>query len=300
LDSLGAVNVAASASDYSSAMNTPVPGADARDPSTKKTATPSPPPSNSLTIYFMPRSLEPDKDKLPPAGSLWGELVALYGGTQPNANGKETLSSKEVPRRLELRTVPRNSQNLSMTQFLKADLSPILRTRSALGVLKGEIDDTIVIYSRSDYLSLKSQPINVSYDSQKCTAGKFYVDQAKIVHDRVKSALVSVIKRRVYDRASLPEAADCMYSVIAMDGGKLNNNAEHELAANRKYLIVVKDQAAPTDAVVSWNDGEFWYYIDNRDDVSRYNLALLQHFLTIQATQTPVPSGTSISIGGSS
>ena len=67
----------------------------------------------------------------------------------------------------------------------------------------------------------------------------------------------------------------------------------------RRYILIIHDEAPPSNAYVSHFDHGEWYYIAAEDEISQKNFDLVTLFLTMMA----IPSGTapltpSISVGG--
>ena len=72
---------------------------------------------------------------------------------------------------------------------------------------------------------------------------------------------------------------------------------ETRLAGLRRFLLIIVSENELPNAYVSYFDGKRWYSIDGADEISQKNFVLLSEFLTIQATSTPPPTLTAITVG---
>ena len=63
--------------------------------------------------------------------------------------------------------------------------------------------------------------------------------------------------------------------------------AENKLEGARRMVLIIKDSHKPNDSYTAYYRDGIWYYIDRLDTVSQKNFALLNQFLTIQASVTP-------------
>ena len=76
--------------------------------------------------------------------------------------------------------------------------------------------------------------------------------------------------------------------------------ANHRLEQLRRYILIIKsDTLPPANAYVAYFDRGHWYYIDGEDQISQKNFNLIVLFLTVMAyPPTTVPLTTSINVGG--
>lgn len=265
---------------------------------------------------------------------LWIRLLQLYQGTQPpspasttppkgkgDANsvklsppypgdtelarlnrlvdiaGNETVLQKTVtdklPLRIEIRTAPIDPSWGYRNQ------APILRTRSALGVLKALIfQKTLEAMTPFEYQRMLQTKPNKQFSD----VGNFYV----LTENQVKIYNVSHNQNNILQlhATNWANTTNCYLFTQMMEPSTgefsyQDSYKEIELASIRRFIILEVTAERPTDAYVSvaGPDGK-WYSIASGDMVSKLNFSLVAQFMTMQAiaSQTP-PLTPTLSVG---
>jgi hypothetical protein len=294
MDDLGAIELSGATSDYENlAQPKPAPTGTAASAKAQSTS------SNSLNVYYVP-------NKKPAASDhLWREFLSFYPGTQPSTAGN-TLDRGVGSRRIELRVVPRSGRGLKTESLQEANLAPVLQNRTGLGVLKSAVErpDELIDFIRPElYNEIRAASINSEAQFQNCEEERYYtltLEQAAKLkgvnpEDRRYPKGTSQVINELMGHVNSDRG--CYYSVAKFTG-KLNAAVETLWEQLREYILIIQSNEAPNDAYAAWYDGTQWNYIAKDDYISQKNLMLINQFLTIQATQTPSPSLTTISVGG--
>jgi hypothetical protein len=250
----------------------------------------------------------------------WIELLGIYK-IKINNDGFWLDNFKSAPKHIELRTAPLiKSQTLDMAKqdvldgFLPVDptckkdissgnklssqcneelnkaakeknMSPVIRARSALGILKSLVGDlsrsTIEFVSSSTYNTITASKKNAMVNKGICNNRSYY--------DINNSNQIKLID---YD--------DCLNSIL-----RDVNVTEADVSNERRYILIKEAYATSSppqsDVYVRYFDKfkNMWYYIDKNDDISRINFNLIAQFLTMQAVAPAAsPVTPTISVGG--
>ncbi len=290
---------------------------------------------------------------------LWARLLRVYQGTQPEpeiSKGCKAIDLAALDKNIdtaiktfddfkktagclrpwiELRISPVPYQNAAAAKI--ENHAPMLRTRSALGILKTAVEvpaPLIEFMSPAAYHAVVSHPWNqdvdgASYyillpadeDSFNCPPErKAPADPKKSagcdnpLSDKTRKTKIADWIGKIqddsppfaYETADPNPPSDPARAAMVnpeqfdfLDDESVRMNGW--LGKMRRYmLIVVADSLPGKPPYVSYSDGEHWYYIDAGDKISQKNFQLLTLFLTMMAipSQTP-PLTPTISVGGS-
>jgi hypothetical protein len=301
-------------------------------------------PNDALVLYLEPehplaRGREEATAKRRRILHLWIRLLRVYDGTQPPA-GVRDLNERELAdlntkvdrmdegalekqflalrNWIELRTAPippapsspptlgpHRSAEQQMPQgqsFRK--VAPLLRTRSALGILKFSTElqsPPIAFVTPEVYDSTRNHYWNQKefWDFNDPT---FYIsvacDDASAGRPNC-SGNPTLDWKGTFDTPPPVNYFD-LYTLrhedFTGDFGKLTE--ERALGHSRRYILVVVTEYPPLDAYVSISYSGKWYYIAGDDKTSQVNFTLLAQFLTMQAVPpTNAPLTPTISVG---
>jgi hypothetical protein len=294
LDACGAMGLAATRSDFSAerdgAARVSANGASINI----QTQSSGSGPNDSLDLY-----LESKRSGCSPEDvtRVWRWLWSLYAGTQPGADGSVWSQGRGVPLRIELRTTPIKNVRASRLDITRSSVGPILRTHSALGILKAQdAEPKLVEYvTPEEYAEITEAPFNSQAYFRRCDSDFAYLMPLHLA--KAKSFTDVVIRdivppaRELYDTR---DAGNCSYMANAH---RFDPALERQLNHLRRLVLIVRSDAPPPpDAYVSWRDDN-WYYIEGSDTISQRNFMLISQFMSIQSTVTAAPSLTAVSVG---
>jgi hypothetical protein len=294
LDSCGAIGLAATRSDFS-AEKPAVQRVAANGASINIQTQPAASGANdSLDLYLNSKRTNCSPEQVT---RVWGWLWKLYEGTQPDADGSLWNAGKGVPLRIELRTAPIKNLKAGSLDMTRISVGPILRTHSALGILKAlDAEPQLVEYvTPEEYETIIQAPFNSQGYFRRCDSDFAYLMPLHLA--KAKSHTDTVIRdivppaQQVYDTR---EGANCSYMASAR---VFNPLLEQQLNHLRRLILIIRsDSPPPPDAYVSSRDGE-WYYIDGGDTISQRNFMLIYQYMSIQSTVSSAPSLTAVSVG---
>jgi hypothetical protein len=294
LDSCGAIGLAATRSDFS-AEKPAVQRVAANGASINIQTQPAASGANdSLDLYLNSKRTNCSPEQVT---RVWGWLWKLYEGTQPDADGSLWNAGKGVPLRIELRTAPIKNLKAGSLDMTRISVGPILRTHSALGILKAlDAEPQLVEYvTPEEYETIIQAPFNSQGYFRRCDSDFAYLMPLHLA--KAKSHTDTVIRdivppaQQVYDTR---EGAICSYMASAR---VFNPLLEQQLNHLRRLILIIRsDSPPPPDAYVSSRDGE-WYYIDGGDTISQRNFMLIYQYMSIQSTVSSAPSLTAVSVG---
>jgi hypothetical protein len=324
--------------------------------------------NDALVIYLLP--FHPHElNKQPQSGGrlnnarrylqLWVRLLRIYQGTQPEPEVNKTCKTVDLTNLdknidtiiktsddfkktlgclrqwIELRISPVPYKNADTTSKIE-NHAPMMRTRSALGILKTvtELPTPLIEFmTPAAYRAVVGHPWNQDVDG-----ASFYILQPgdedsfncpperKNPPDAKKSAGCDnpvtdpARKTRIGEWIGKTQDDHTPYSYETDDPNPPTDPARAQLVnpervdflddehvrmnawlgkMRRYVLIVVADHLPATAPYVAYSDGDHWYYIDAGDKISQKNFHLLTLFLTMMAipSQTP-PLTPTISVGG--
>ena len=294
LDSCGAIGLAATRSDFS-----------AEKPAVQRVA------ANGASINIQTQPAASGANEL--AGSIpQFEADQLFPGTSDEGLGLalEALRGDTAGRgrllmeRWERCPASHRTQDgankeskagsLDMTRI---SVGPILRTHSALGILKAlDAEPQLVEYvTPEEYETIIQAPFNSQGYFRRCDSDFAYLMPLHLA--KAKSHTDTVIRdivppaQQVYDTR---ERANCSYMASVR---LFNPLLEQQLNHLRRLILIIRsDSPPPPDAYVSWRDSE-WYYIDGGDTISQRNFMLIYQYMSIQSTVSSAPSLTAVSVG---
>lgn len=238
--------------------------------------------NNALTLYFSPKGLANDNFKCETdleyskinidrvSLNIWLRLLRIYRPADVPAIGAniDTASSAELqritaslPNSIEIATasVRGKSRNRS---------APLLRTRSALGVLKNLVEGE---YSLTAFVSPERA--------------------AAIMNEPPKPGCHRPAHYYLVREANVPDNIDINAKQGITGSFKRDSDARIEgvLYNSRKYLLVQVSDTPLVGAFVSAFQNGQWYSIANDDEVSKRTLSLLALITSVQAI--PAQSG---------
>ena len=276
--------------------------------------------NDSLVIYFLPfhpHATASDRGENNREQDLWNLLLRLYAGTQRSAECASSDKSTDKPGDgqpqpctkvpndiIELRTAPVTK----MPNPAFKSRAPLMRTYSALGILKNAFDPTyprIELVSFDTYRTIRSYRWN---DTQKDASLSFYTvlpnedDAYKQWRDTQKNIeRIRLTENEIVEWLnSSTKPTDFVYLPLHED---LNGNdfvkGNQTLSRLRRYVLIITGDAPPTNAYVAHFDHGRWYYIDGDDVVSQKNFNLISLFTTMMAVPSATPPlSPVISVGG--
>jgi hypothetical protein len=294
LDSCGAVGLAATRSDFSAekpAVQRVAANGESINIQTQPAASGA---NDSLDLYLNSKRTSCSPEQVT---RVWGWLWKLYEGTQPDADGSLWNAGRGVPLRIELRTAPIKNLRAGSLDITRTSVGPILRTHSALGILKAlDAEPRLVEYvTPEEYETITQAPFNSEAYFRRCDSDFAYLLPLHLA--KAKSRTDTVIRdvvppgQQIYDTR---EGANCSYMASVRT---LSPLLEQQLNHLRRLILIIRsDSPPPLDAYVSWRDDE-WYYIDGGDMISQRNFMLIYQYMSIQSTVSSAPSLTAVSVG---
>jgi hypothetical protein len=336
LDEYGALVLAPRKSDWTSRADggTSKSAEQKSDRTTRADRGGAPPtgPNDALVLY-----LEPDHPLAPDGNfaaakerilQLWKRLLRIYEGTQPPAAGVDypkQAASGTVEQQLhdlrnwiELRAAPippppsrpptEKEPVIPPPSTTRYNLAPLLRTRSALGILKiaTESQSPLIEFVTLDtYDSIRNHH---EWNKSEFWGSKDPTFYTSVVCDAAPPVgEPNCTKNDPTDwwatfHSRLPQNYLDLYTPHPDDytGDYRQLTEERALGHSRRYILVIVSDYIPTDAYVSVSYNGQWYYIANDDNTSQVNFTLLSQFLTMQAVPpTNPPLTPSITVGRS-
>jgi hypothetical protein len=234
-------------------------------------------PNNALTLYFVPKGLANGNFEcetgLPytqvnierVSVYLWLRLLRIYRPADVHVADTHIGSASSAQLHKIVSQLPTSIEvpAMSLPTKTRNRAAPLLRTRSALGVLKNVVEGE---YSLATFVSPEqaSSIINGQPAKPGCRKPEHYY----LVVDGKASDNVGIT-------TSFKRDAD------ARSEGVLYNR--------RKYLLIQVSTLPPVGAFVSTYENGYFYFIADDDVVSKRTLALLALITSVQAT--PAQSG---------
>lgn len=235
--------------------------------------------SNALTLFFSPKGLANDSFECDTgikytsfnvervAVHHWLRLLRIYNGIDVHSLHALVQTASSAQLTAIVRRLP-NTIHIPATSLRNPTgdrTAPLLRTRSALGVMKsvaeGEYSLAMFVTPKEAANIMQGQPAGSG-----CRKEHFYV-----VTDAIVGGTPETERQRVDYRRETDARAD------------------GEIYVHRKYMLIQMSDFPPVDAyVVARSNGKF-YFISNDDEVSKRMLALLALITSIQAI--PAQSG---------
>jgi hypothetical protein len=258
-----------------------------------------------------------------------GDGHVLLKGANTELGAFLDAEFRQLPSWVELRTSPvppgaasRCNAPLDAIAALPGQLtcetlSPVMRTRSALGVLKAAAqrpEPLIEFVSPATYKKIRAEPWNggdfwgaspnfytllpADEDSVDCAGG--HCDHPSDDPDLTGFFDCYIRNASLVDLFSMGRSGKCPASV-----SNFSDAAEHRLATARRFLVIVESDEPPSQALpgvpifVAWRSSRRWYAIADDDETTKRNFALVSELMTIMAipTQTNQPQPT-VSVGG--
>jgi hypothetical protein len=280
----------------------------------------SPAPDDALTVFLTSwGSLPYVKAR---TAVLWRRLRELYAGTQANTQCPPALASKAdnspAPRNcpphpdsIELRTAPVTPEQQLQNSAIRTR-APLMRTYSALGILKNAVEPG---GNKIEFVTLNQYRRIHDADWNKLDVG-FYTLLPEQAPDAFTGANQQIVEKEGWTAkitewietiptiASHAEQLDRLF-VYELPRSRGIINVENFLHGNtvlfglRRYILIIVDDAVPSDAYVAYPFNGKWYYIVGDDNISQNNFNLIGLFLTMMAVppSTP-PLSPSITVGG--
>ena len=310
--------------------------------------------NDALILYLEPRhpfSSDTDVKAMEDILRLWIRLLSLYAGTQPGSDREKLLNNlaeieknlvdpegkaseikgsnkkqefleqqfARLPDWIELRTAPKAPSGCQDMGSDCRNLGPLMRTRSALGVLKNLIElpgPQIEFVTPPTYQAIRKHPWNVdlTHDMSYYTLVKEDEDSLCEKIDEGKERGMCDNPDLTSDQRLLTEKISEWIKKHDEPGADLQTyrdydsesdiltykqvEAERRLAHFRRFILILEGDDLPPNAYVSYSYRGKWYYIDGLDDISKKNFTLLSTILTIMAVPSPSQALTpTISVG---
>jgi hypothetical protein len=292
LDSCGALGLAATRSDFSAEKSGFERIAANGGSINIETQPATSGPNDSLDLYLNSKGSSCSSDEV---ARIWGWLWNLYRGTQPSTDGSLWNAGRGVPLRIELRTAPIKNLRGGNVDITRTSVGPILRTHSALGILKSlDAEPELVEYvTPEEYEIITQAPFNSREYFRRCDSDFAYLiplDLAKArSHDPIIQAITSS-GQQIYGARE----RGCAYMASTR---VFNPLLEEQLSHLRRLILLIRSDAPPPpNAYVSWKD-DYWYYIEGDDKISQMNFMLVYQYMTIQSTVSSTASLTAVSVG---
>ena len=278
--------------------------------------------NNALDIYFLPNKSEcfvpistaQSNGKVSgTTQQVWDRLFRLYAGTQFKSGAKKLDDPKENPNWLELRSAPlklSEAANTNKTDRHDNALAPVINTRSAIGILNrlttGFGSRRLQYVDQQQYEKIISSYVNNLTYFHRCNDEFFYTLRPQLAEELGVEFISDPAERQKISSfidATVNEQHEkkqhCLYAINPTGGSESDMKLEADLDKLRRFILIVTSPTVPpAGTYTSWQaeDG-MWYYINSEDTISQKNFLLLAQFMLIQATQTPSPSLTSVSVG---
>jgi hypothetical protein len=262
--------------------------------------------SDALVIYFRPQR----SDKL--AREMWNRLRSFYAGTQAEPaqkNGPMCAAGRctnTTPDRIELRTKAVTADKMITARLTSG--APLLRTYSALGILKNAMEaphPIIAVIDPACYSTIRSHDSHLWNDSFDTAPDLTFF--TLLPSDEPQCGVTARPKPKIDPQLSAwlnsyaPGAETIPYVYVRPGIGRKDFvDANYRLATLRRYILIIRSDSPPPDPYVAYFYRGEWYYIARDDQISQKNFQLITLFMTMMA----VPGGTqqpltpAISVGG--
>jgi hypothetical protein len=225
-----------------------------------------------------------------------------------NANPPARRDCPPSIRSIELRTALVTPAQQNLNSDLKYRV-PVLRTYSALGILKNATETPRIAFVPPDqYRKIR----DAQWNNDKDAVGFYILPVDKdslnaigVVSQQViqEERLDEKMREWITQTPNVREAANRLDRLLVYDprpdvSYREFIHANSVLFALRRYVLIVMADVAPADAYVAYPYQGQWYYIAGDDDTSQKNFNLIALFLTVMAVPpTTQPLGTSINVG---
>ena len=250
--------------------------------------------------------LDQARDCLPSAIEL--RLMPLPAansdGSTPNTASGQTRTNNAPP-----------SGRDAGSQVDRAVRAPLIRTYSALGILRAAVErpgPKIEFMTPEAYREVRSEPWNrylngldhytlLSGDMDSFNCSQDEKDHGDCDSPRPESSLSETEDKLDAWIKSAPAAGLDHYEIGGQDVLQPESLAMNgALGTRRRYLLIVVDNRPPREPTyASYFDGKTWYYIAADDTVSQRNFQLLTLFLTMMAVPPSTqPLSPVINVGG--
>ena len=261
------------------------------------------------------------------------KLLNAARGCVPDSIDLRVMPSPNASSRSSDDSQSRDRNGHSAADPAIATRAPMIRTYSALGVLKNAIErprPKIEFVTPEMYQAIRGDPWNQDLDS--LTAYTLLPSQEDSIDCKPRrsgcdnpatgdadeqqsyNAMTAALGEWIKNKDTAPGTTEqpspknndylSDLDVYETKGGDALDDTEvqsnRRLGLLRRYILVVVDNHLPLEPVyVSYSDGVRWYYIANGDSVSEKNFHLLSLFLTMMATPPSTqPLSPVINVGG--
>ncbi len=211
--------------------------------------------------------------------ALWTRLLSFYD--------KDLKEDRPTPKVI---SIPTNGKSAQPDKPMKPSEIPLLRTRSALGIMKNAAGTSLgpgqITIDTPEVISKLIREKN-ELDAEK---GQTCTDYFYTV-DRNTKALVRINPDRPSSRSLVTTYPEKSH----LSPAEISN--ENKLAGQRAFMLVARSKYLPNDSFASVYDNGYYYYIFNDDKISKQTLALIAQFNTILASGASTPLTPTISVG---
>ena len=282
--------------------------------------------NDSLVIYYLPyhphekSSNDPEKRR---EDKLWAELRVLYAKTQPMRKKNSRCTSNNCtfvpvdPNRIELRTMPVSSEKMPNPPLDSG--GPLMRTYSALGILKNAIErpwpkigfvtpgvySNIRGYAWNDFhtrpdlsfytlLRCDENEGDESEPGEACQQSKPQPKPDKITDQGRR--ITGEVEAWLRETADSPDV-QYLYPKRFSENDFVKGN--ERLGHLRRYILIIVSDTPPANAYVAYFDHGAWYSIDGEDEISQKNFDLISLLMTMMAVPSATPPlSPTINVGG--
>jgi hypothetical protein len=314
LDQLNAVQLAAEKSDLNKAKDAvstgtiPVKGGNVTLEVTNKASGGGG--NDALVIYrlpYHPHATASEAGERRKVEGLWNMLIQIYASTQPKSahcppsplhsfdlDGAANCSS------IELRTMP-VARNKVTDEGLNSGM-PLMRTYSALGILKNATEDATEdaqnSHPRIAFIDLEkfNRIRGYAWNRNSDEFGVYTILPEDESEGTAKDPMAREVEQWLAHNSSQPFVYRSPNPRASFDDFIKGNRTLGHL---RRYVLIIEGSEPPLNAYVAHFDHGTWYYIDRADITSQKNFNLVSLFMTMMAAPPTTPPLTpSISVGG--
>jgi hypothetical protein len=211
-----------------------------------------------------------------------------------------------LPNWIEIREVPIKASCAPKGAFL----APLMRTRSALGILKASVSDfhrmiEFVPYRTYDTIRKRKMEFQPEESFYTLLKGEHQQDENPKNTDAVQESRDTDVSQMINKiNASEKDSDKHLFTLYGVDHPEDVSDfpqlkMEETLAKFRRFILIIEGDTPPEQTgvrpFVSYQaidpaDGRNkWYYIDDDDRISKSNFALLLELFTIMATPSETP-----------
>lgn len=201
-----------------------------------------------------------------------------------------------------------DQQNPATLPIACSYLGPLMRTRSALGILKSATEGPnpwIAFVTPKRYAEITKD----AWNNPEAERTFYALTLTREEEDAVRKKLAAnpkseddeiklEVNKRIKEEGPKDTETLLTYDINTDVRDYKATKLERRLAHSRRFLLIVEDDSVPGNAYVSYRHQGKFYYIAGNDEVSQRNFMLLSQFTVMQATPSPSALTPTISVGG--